>query len=226
MLLHPTVRDVTHPLPCPTPSSWGTRSPSPGDPSSAPAGCTARSAQSFSWKWLWNARLTRLRLNTPKTLERWIAVCTFFSLLLSIIIRKRNTVIYAARSPYPDWTVMQINSDQTALVALDEFHANKKGKTMKSDINLVSPICNGAHTRRRIRRSDWTAELSSLLIFSLSRSHLLRKGNYIQTNPIANLTTAESKLTPPLSQFMCHARLCCYWINARSFHKPSDSPVN
>lgn len=65
-LLQPPIEDVTHPLPCPAPSSWGTRSPSPGDPSLAPAGCTARSAHSFSWKRLWNARLTRLRLDKPK----------------------------------------------------------------------------------------------------------------------------------------------------------------
>ena len=38
----------------------------------------------------------------------------------------RNTVQYAARSPYPDWSATQINRDQTALVALDKFHANGK----------------------------------------------------------------------------------------------------
>lgn len=80
---------------------------------------------------------------------------------------------------------------------------------MKSDTNLVSPICNCAHT---VGSDAQTERLSSprFLIFSLSRSHLLRNGNYIQTNPIANLTTAKSKLAPPLSQFVCRARLCCY----------------
>lgn len=134
---------------------------------------------------------------------------------------------YAARSPFPDWTETRINSDQTALVALDKFHANKKKrqnneKQYKSSVAYVD-LC----THGRNGRSDWTAELSSLLIFSPSRSHLLRNINYIQTNPIANLTTAKSKLAPPRSQFMCRARLCCcYWINARSFQRPSDSPVN
>lgn len=80
---------------------------------------------------------------------------------------------------------------------------------MKSDINLVSPICNCAYTDGSDAQTERLSS-PSLLIFSLSRSHLLRNSNYIQTNPIANLTTAESKLTPPLSQFMCRARLCCY----------------
>lgn len=80
---------------------------------------------------------------------------------------------------------------------------------MKSDINLVSPVSNCAHTDRADAQTERLSS-PSLLIFSLSGSHLLRDSNYIQTNPIANLTTAKSKLTPPLSQFMCRARLCCY----------------
>ena len=150
------------------------------------------------------------RKKKKKPLERWIAVCTFLSpsslpfLLspyppLSIKIHTQGIRCNTRRDPpYPDRSATQINRDQTALVALDKFHANgrrrrrgeregkkKTGKTMKSDINLVSPCLWSVHTRtdQTRRLNGWA--LPSLLIFSLSRSHLLRNGNYTQTNPIA-----------------------------------------
>lgn len=55
---------------------------------------------------------------------------------------------------------------------------------MKSGINVEPPASDRARTDAWNAPTDRLAELSALLIFSPRRAHLLRIGNYIQTNPI------------------------------------------
>lgn len=181
---------------------------------------------------------TRLRLAKPKKGGRKKGArkpgkTDRFLHLLSIIIHTRNAATNTTRTPFSGWTVMQINA---ASVALDKFHAkvkngkkNPKTKTTKSEINLEY-ICVKECTHTDVSHARTENQLSSLLsvlMLSFSSSHLLRNSNYIFKQiqlRIGQLLKANSRR---LSPSLCAALSpLCRWINARSFQRPSDSPVN
>lgn len=220
-------------------------------------GCTLRSAHSFSWKWLWNARLTSLHLDghppppkkrtppPPPPLERWIVPCTFppLSLLLSIIIHTRNAAINTTRTPFPGWAGTQINRDHAAFVAFDKFHARKKKKKKKRGVTKKKrkkkKMWGGGakNNKKRLKsmraKSAHTAELSSILAVialpfrALLCSETATKFKQIQLQICQLLKAKSRRLSSSCLQFRVpRSPLCRCWINARSFQRPSDSPVN
>lgn len=150
----------------------------------------------------------------------------------------RNTVQYAARSSYPDWSATQINRDQTALVALDKFHANgrrrRRGRGKKNRQNnekryksSVALSVKCAHADGSDAQTERLSSPLALNILSFSLSFAPKRQLYSNKSNCKMWQLLRAKTHAACSaRFVCRARLGCYWINARSFQRPSDSPVN